>query len=76
MPLIEVKNLINNYIKNPQIQTLAKASAWLGNDETHYIQKHENYNISDMKRFIFATIAYINFEFSYAEAASFLNSPQ
>lgn len=67
---------INNYIKNPQIQTLAKASAWLGNDETHYIQKHENYNISDMKRFIFATIAYINFEFSYAEAASFLNSPQ
>ena len=67
---------IDTYIENPQIKTLAKASTWLGNDEAHYIRKHEHYNISDLKRFISATVAYIVFEFSYVEAVSFLNAPQ
>lgn len=34
------------------IQDLARAATWLGNDETHYFKKHEDYGIDDMKKFI------------------------
>lgn len=67
---------ITNYIDNEKIKTLAKASAWIGNDETHYVRKHQDYNVQDLKRFIKATVAYIEYELSFAEAFDFLNNPQ
>lgn len=69
-------NCINDFIDNEKIKTLAKASAWLGNDETHYTRKHPNYNIQDLKRFIKTTVAYIECELSFTEAFDFLNNPQ
>ena len=69
-------NCINDFIDNEKIKTLAKASAWLGNDETHYTRKHQNYNVQDLKRFIKATVAYIECELSFTEAFDFLNNPQ
>ena len=67
---------IADFIDNEKIKTLAKASAWLGNDETHYIRKHQNYNVQDLKRFIKATVAYIDSELSFTEAFAFLNNSQ
>ena len=67
---------ITDYIDNEKIKTLAKASAWIGNDETHYVRKHQDYNVHDLKRFIKATVAYIEYELSFAEAFDFLNNPQ
>lgn len=55
----QLARCIADFIDNEKIKTLAKASAWLGNDETHYIRKHQNHNIQDLKRFIKATVAYI-----------------
>ena len=63
---------INTFIEEPQINVLAKASAWIGNDETHYIRKHESYDISNLKHFISATVAYINYALTYLEASEFL----
>ena len=65
---------INSYIDNEKIKTLAKASAWIGNDETHYVQKHQNYNLQDLKRFVTTAIAYIEYELNYAEAVNFLDA--
>ena len=65
-------NCIADFIDNKKIKTLAKASAWLGNDETHYVRKHQNYNVQDLKRFIKATVAYIDSELSFTEAFAFL----
>lgn len=67
---------ISTYIENGKIKALATASAWLGNDETHYIRKHQNYNLKDLKRFINTLVAFIEYELNYKEATDFLSNPQ
>ena len=49
-----------DYIDNPQIKVLAERSAWLENDEAHYVRKHIDRDIVDMKRFIMATVYFIS----------------
>lgn len=39
-------------ISDTQLQTLAKASSYIGNDETHVKKNNPEYNIQDMKKFI------------------------
>lgn len=50
---------IKNYIDADHIKTLAERSAWIGNDEAHYIRKQEDRDVSDMKAFIQATVYFI-----------------
>lgn len=57
MPL---SNCIKTYIDDPRIKNLAEKSIWLGNDETHYVRKHEDRDISDMKQFIDALVYFIS----------------
>lgn len=57
MPLAKC---ISTYIEDQRIKTLATRSAWLGNDEAHYERKHEDRDVSDMKRFIEAIVNYIS----------------
>lgn len=59
-------------IESSDIQTLADRCSWLGNDETHYIRKHEDRDVSDMKYFIHAILSFINAEQAAKEAASIL----
>lgn len=67
---------ISTYIDNEKIKALAKASAWIGNDETHYVKKHRNRNVQDLKRFINTVVAFIEYELNYAEALCFLSNPE
>lgn len=67
---------ISKYIDNPRLNTLAKASAWLGNDETHYTKKHKNYDIQDLKAFITAFTTFIDAELAYQDAQVLLSSPK
>lgn len=55
-------------IDNDRIKTLAERSTWIGNDETHYVRKHEDFDYSDMKRFIIAMVRYIDSELTFEEA--------
>lgn len=50
---------IKKYIDNPQIKTLVERSAWIGNDEAHYIRKQTDRDVNDMKAFIKATVYFI-----------------
>lgn len=59
---------IENFIDSPKIKTLSKASAWIGNDETHYCRQHEDYNIDHLKAFINAIVSYINSELELKKA--------
>ncbi len=54
-----LSSCIKKYIDNPQIKTLVERSAWIGNDEAHYIRKQEDRDINDMKSFIQATVYFI-----------------
>jgi len=51
---------IKNYIDDIRIKTLSEKSAWIGNDEAHYIRKQENRDVSDMKTFIQAAVYFIS----------------
>ena len=52
-----LSQVITNYILSDKIRNLAKASIWIGNDETHDVRKYEDKDIKDLKRFISATVA-------------------
>lgn len=59
-----------NEIDDTRIRTLATKTYWLGNDETHYIKKHQDRDYKDMKNFIKALYSYINYELIYLDADS------
>ena len=59
-----------NRIDDIRIKTLSERTAWIGNDETHYVRKHENKDMSDMKKFIEALINFIVYESTFEEALS------
>ena len=61
---------INTYIDNLKIKDLAEKSAWLGNDETHYVRKHPDYDINDLKTFIDTCVNYIDMELNLEKARS------
>ncbi|MGX5702376.1 hypothetical protein [Bacillus cereus] len=50
---------INNYLENPNLQRVAHAATWIGNDQVHYKQKHIDRNLGDLKNFIKAALSYI-----------------
>lgn len=60
-------------VENDRIQSLATASTWLGNDETHYQRKYEDRDLTDMKRFIKALTFYISSEVVASEAEEFIS---
>ena len=59
-----------NRIESTRIKTLAQRSTWIGNDETHYVRKHEDLGLPEMKRFIKAMLTYIDSELAFEEAES------
>lgn len=70
MPLAQC---IEKYLSSPQLKQLAKASAWLGNDETHYTRKHMGYGINDLKKFVAAFVTYIDAELACLDAQALLS---
>lgn len=59
---MQLSQVINDYIDSEKIKNLSKASAWIGNDETHYVKKFEDKDIEDLKKFIDATVAFITYD--------------
>lgn len=56
-----------------QIKTIAKASIWIGNDETHYFRKNPEYDIEDLKLFINTLIHFIEIDFAVNSANNLTN---
>ena len=64
---------IDNYLQDDRLKSLAKASAWIGNDETHYVRKHNDKDIKDLKTYINAVVYFIGMNLIVDEAESFLS---
>ena len=71
---MNLSQVITEYVSSDKIKNLSKASAWIGNDETHYIRKFQDKDINDLKRFISSTVAFITYELTSDEAETFVNS--
>lgn len=69
---IDAKSLsekIRNYITDDSdIKTLAEKATWLGNDQTHVINKHPDRDVSDIKQFIQMIVAKIKIKMVVADA--------
>jgi len=50
---------IKEFIDDQNIKVCAERAAWLGNDETHYIRKWDDKDISDLKILIELTIGWV-----------------
>lgn len=61
---------IDAYIDTQEIKALATKTAWIGNDEAHYIRKQEDRDIHDMKAFIKALVYFIGMVLIYEDADS------
>ena len=58
---------ISEDITNEQIKIVAKRAAWLGNDETHYVRKWTEKDVSHLKQLIDLTIRWIENEIETKE---------
>ena len=56
------------------IREFANAATWLGNDETHYVVKHPDYDITQMKAFLVSLISCIHTKHELDKAKELLNS--
>lgn len=63
-------------IPNDRMQTLAKATSFLGNDETHYTRRHPEHDIESMKAFIRVLLSEIQNEIVYKSAEKLINKPK
>lgn len=70
---LQLSPCISKFIESERIRTLATASAWIGNDETHYIRKLEDYDLSYLKAFIDAIVSYINSDCAFYKAKSIIS---
>lgn len=69
---IMLGKVISDYLSDfPKLQALSRSIAWIGNDETHYIRKHDNKDLQDLKRFILATAQFIAADYDADDALSF-----
>lgn len=59
---MKLGNCIANKVSNEKLKIVASRSAWLGNDQTHYVQRFEDKDINDMKNFIKASVYWISME--------------
>lgn len=76
---IEVEQLgtcIANRIHDPRMKKSASRAAWLGNDETHYIRKWVNKDLSDLKKMIDLTVHWISSEILTAELEASMPDPK
>ena len=61
MPLMQC---IKKYIDHPVAAQLAERAAWLGNDHAHYISKHPDKDLNDLKLVLDMVIKWIDLQLS------------
>ncbi len=69
-----LSSCIKNYIENYEIKELSNRAAWLGNDAVHYLKKHTNKDLSDLKIIINLLVKWIDLNLSTENALTI--SPQ
>jgi hypothetical protein len=78
-PTIEKKLLgdcIREYVDHPTAKEIAKRATWLGNDETHYLRRWENKDVTDLKKLIELTVHWIELDLISAEVIQDMPDPK
>jgi len=54
-----LSNVITKYFENTMFKPIFQKITWLGNDYSHTFNKHESYDVQDLKRFIKSCVSMI-----------------
>ncbi len=54
--------VVSEFVVDPRISAVAKRALWLGNDETHYLRKWKNHDVSDLITLIRLCINWIEID--------------
>lgn len=65
LPLSQV---IEKYVDFNDLKILAKGAAWIGNDETHYVKKWPHKDLNDLKKYIEASMSFIELKSNIFDA--------
>lgn len=71
---LSLNDCIEKYIDNPDARIFALASKNIGNDMTHYVRKHQDCTIEDMKSFIQLAESFINDKLELLKAETLIPS--
>lgn len=63
-----LSQVIEKYVDFSDLKTLAKGAAWIGNDETHYVKEWPHKDLNDLKKYIEASISYIELKSNIFDA--------
>jgi hypothetical protein len=74
--ILQLGPCIENYVKNDKLKQTAKRAAWLGNDETHFVRKWEDKDITDLKDFINLAVHWIEDEAIYLKMLAEMPPPK
>ena len=66
-------SVIRDYIDDQILLKLAQATSWIGNDETHYVRKHTDKDLQDLKKFLNATIRFIEYQLTILDAQNLVD---
>jgi len=64
----DLSKCIRENIKNENVKICAERATWLGNDETHYVRKHTDKDVTDLKNLISVTVYWMEMEHITEEA--------
>jgi hypothetical protein len=67
---------ISQYSGDSRIKGMAARATWLGNDETHYVRKWEDKDLSDLKKLIDLTIYWVSSELLTEELKASMPDPK
>ena len=68
-----LKKVIDTYIKDKNLNTFALATAYIGNDETHYTRRHNDKDLQDLKKYLKGVIHYIEMQLQFLDAHDLVN---
>lgn len=66
---------INDYIDNPRAKAVAKRTAWVGNDQTHYVKLHKELDLEDLKTLLNLSLSYVTMDLQTDEAMKITAPP-
>jgi hypothetical protein len=66
---------IRDYVDHPTVKAIAARATWLGNDETHYIRRWEDKDLSDLKKVIDLTVHWISLDILSEEVVKEMPGP-
>ena len=66
---------ISTYVRDQSVKSCARRATWLGNDETHYVRKWEDKDITDLKKLVDLTVYWVSSEILTRELEASMPDP-